>query len=141
MSTQKPYWSALWHQPAEPHSLLSRYIVANGILYLAAGAAIYLLPASVLIRVFFLEHLTGYEEGLARAVGVTLLVIGWLYVMGGRTRAESFSLGTVVDRFLIPVLLIPLWLLGMAPPGMMLPFAILDPVPAVGAYAIWRRES
>jgi hypothetical protein len=140
METPRSFWSALWQRPAGPRSLLGRYTVANGYLYLAIGAAIYLLPASALMRLFFLEHLTGYEPGLARAVGVGVAVIGWLYVMAGRTGAESFGLATVVDRMLIPVLLLPLWLLGMAPPGLILPFAILDPLLALGAYVIWRRE-
>ncbi len=139
MDAPRSFWSALWFQPAGPHSQLSRYTVVNGVLYLAIGAALYLLPASVLIRLFILDHLAGYEEGLARAVGVAVAVIGWFYVMGGRTRADSFGLATVLDRLLIPVLLVPLWLLGMAAPGMVLPFAILDPLLGLGAYAIWRR--
>jgi hypothetical protein len=132
--------SALWRQPPGPHSRLSRYIVANGVLYMAIGASIYLAPTAVLTRAFFLDHLAGNEEGLSRAVGVTLAIIGWFYVMGGRTRADSFGLATVVDRLLVPVFLVPLWWLGMVAPGMVLPFAILDPVLAVGAYVIWRRE-
>jgi len=60
--------------------------------------------------------------------------------MGGRTRADSFGLSTVVDRLLVPVVLVPLWLLGTAPPGIVLPFAILDPLLGIGAYLIWRRE-
>jgi hypothetical protein len=140
MSAPKSFWPALWLQPAGPRSRLSRYTVANGVLYLAMGAAIYLLPASMLIRLFFLDHLTGYEEGLVRAVGVTVAIIGWFYVMGGRTRADSFGLATVVDRLLVPVLLVLLWLLGMAPPGIALPFAILDPLLGIGAYVIWRQE-
>lgn len=140
MSDPRSFWSELWSQPAPPHSRLSRYVVANGILYLGIGASIYLLPASVLMRLFFLDHLTGYEDGLARAVGVAVAIIGWFYVMGGRTRADSFGLSTVVDRLLIPVVLVPLWLLGTAPPGIVLPFAILDPLLGIGAYLIWRRE-
>jgi hypothetical protein len=140
MEDSRSFWSALWRQPAGPHSLLSRYTVANGLLYLAIGSALYLLPAPVLIRLFFLDHLTGYEEGLARVVGVTVAIIGWFYVMGGRTRTDSFALGTVVDRLLLPVVLVPLSLRGLAPPGMVLPFAILDPLLAIVAYVIWRRE-
>ena len=100
----------------------------------------YLLPTSLLTRAFFVEGFAGYEEGLARSVGVTLAVIGWFYVMGGRTRADSFGLSTVVDRLLIPVVLVPLMLMGKVAPGMALPFAVLDPLLGVGAYVVWRRE-
>jgi len=82
MDAPRSFWSALWSQPTGPRSRLSRYTVANGFLYLAIGAALYLLPA----------------------------------------------------------LLVPLWLLGMAAPGMVLPFSILDPLLGLGAYMIWRRE-
>lgn len=139
MDTRRSFWSALWSQPAAPHSFLSRYTVANGVLYLLVGASMYLLPSSILMRLFFLERpLAGYEEGLARAVGFTVAVIGWFYMMGGRTRADSFGLATVVDRLLVPAFLLPLWGLGLAPPGMILPFSILDPLLGLGAYAIWR---
>ena len=140
MDAPRSFWSALWFQPAGPGSRLGRYIVANGVLYLAIGAAVYLLPASALTRLVFVDRLDGYEEGLLRVIGVAVAIIGWFYVMGGRTRAESFGLATVLDRVLLPVLLVPLWALGMAAPGMVLPFAILDPLLALGAYAIWRRE-
>ena len=140
MDAPRSFWSALWAQPPGPHSRLSRYTVANGVLYLAIGAALYLLPASVLLRAFFLEHLVGYEEGLTRSIGVTLAIIGWFYVMGGRTRTDAFGLATVLDRLLIPVLLVPLWLRGMAALGMVLPFALLDPLMGIGAYVIWRQD-
>jgi len=140
MDTPNSFWSTLWAQPPGPHSLLSRYVVANGLLYLAIGAAMYLLPASLLAQVFLIESFSGYEEGLARSVGVTLAVIGWFYVMGGRTRADSFGLSTVVDRLLIPVVLVPLMMMGKVAVGMALPFAILDPVLGIGAYVIWLRE-
>jgi hypothetical protein len=128
MDAQRSLWSSLWSQPAGPHSRLRRYTVANGVLYLAAGAAIHLLPAEVLTRLFFLGALTGREEGLLRAIGVLTAAVGWFYALGGRTRADSFGLATVVDRMLIPLLLVPRWLLGMAPPGLVLPFSILDPL-------------
>jgi len=140
MRDTRSFWSALWSQPPGPHSRLSRYIIANGFLYMAIGACMYVLPTAVLTRVFFLPPLSPLEEGLLRAIGAVAAVVGWFYVMGGRTRADSFGLATVVDRFLIPVFFVPLWWLGLGPPGLVFPFAILDPLLALGAYAIWRRE-
>lgn len=141
MDDPRSFWSALWSQPPGPPSRLSRYIVANGLLYIAIGATIYLAPTAVLERVFFLPPLTSLEQGLLRALGSVAAILGWFYVMGGRTRAASFGLATVVDRLLVPFLFVPLWILGLGPPGLILPFAILDPVLAIGAYVIWRREA
>jgi hypothetical protein len=141
MGDPRSFFSALWSQPSGPHSRLSRYIVANGVLHIAIGATMYLAPAAVLERVFFLPPLSPLEQGLLRALGSVAAIVGWFHVMGGRTRAASFGLATVVDRLLVPVLFVPLWILGLGPPGLVFPFAILDPVLAIGAHLIWRRES
>src|SRR5512137_534486 len=109
MASPPSFWSALWSQPPGPHSRLSRYIVANGLLYMAIGASMYLAPVAVLERVFFLPPLSPLEQGLLRALGSVAAIIGWFYVMGGRTRAASFGLATVVDRLLVPFLFVPLW--------------------------------
>ena len=134
------FWSALWAQPFGPHSLLSRYTVANGVLYMVAGLGIFLLPGSVLEILFFVDEFHGQETGMARAIGVCVTVIGWFYIMGGRTRADSFGLSSVVDRLLIPFLLMPLFLTGQVTLGIAHPFSILDPLLGMGAYIIWRRQ-
>jgi len=141
MSDPRSFRSVLWSQPPGPHSRLSRYIIANGVLYMAIGASIYLAPVAMLERVFFLPPLTPLEQGLLRALGSVAAIIGWFYVMGGRTRAASFCLATVADRLVVPFLFVPLWLMGLGPPGLVFSFSVLDPVLAIGAYVIWRRES
>jgi hypothetical protein len=108
MGDPRSFWSVLWSQPPGSSSRLSRYVVANGLLYMAIGACMYFLPNSVLERVFQLPPLSPLEQGLLRAIGMVAAVIGWFYVIGGRTRSDSF--------------------------------AILDPVLALGAYAIWRDQ-
>jgi hypothetical protein len=139
MQAPESFWSAHWRQPAGPHSRLSRYTVANGVVYLAIGIGIAFAPAQVLLRAFFLDEFVRHEEVLGRTAGMLLIVIGWFYVMGGRTRSDSFALATVVDRLAIPLFLAYLYRLGL-PLGIALPFAILDPVLALGAYLIWRRD-
>jgi hypothetical protein len=41
---------------------------------------------------------------------------------------------------LLPVLLLPLAVMNIAPAGPVIAFSILDPLLAAGAYLIWRRE-
>lgn len=133
------FWVSLWRTPAADGSTLYRYTVWNGIAYLAIGASMYLAPG--LVRVLlFMPPFQGYEEGYLRLVGVAVAVIGWLYVFGGRARSESFGLCSVVDRMLLPVLLLPLAVMNLAPAGPVIAFSILDPLLAAGAYLIWRRE-
>lgn len=125
---------------ARPLSRLSKYIVANGAFYMLAGVVLFLAPADWVALALFLDGFHGYEEGWARMVGFTLIVVGWFYVMGGRTGATSFGLATVVDRAIVPVAMMSLYLTGKAALGMVLAVSILDPLLAVGAFLIWRAE-
>lgn len=76
-----------------------------------------------------------------RVAGFSVLVIGWFYVFGARTRAASFALATVVDRALVPVFLLPLGLTGAIEPNLAYAFSILDPVLGLGAFLVWRRTT
>jgi hypothetical protein len=120
-------------------SRLARYTVWNGVFYMAVGAGLFAAPQSML-ELQFQVPVKGYEVGLSNALGMTLLVIGWFYVMGARTGRASFALATIVDRALVPFLLGSLLLRGLVAPLMVVPFMVLDPVLALGAYLIWRKE-
>lgn len=126
---------------APPLSRLSRYTVANGLFYMVLGLAIFTLPADLLATALLLEGWQGYEEGWARIVGFTLAVVGWFYVMGGRTGAASFGLATVVDRAIVPFAMYGLWATGKVDVGMVAGVGILDPILGLGAYLIWRSEA
>jgi hypothetical protein len=134
------FLAALWATPAEGLSPLSKYIVANGVLYMLLGAGLYLGagPALELAATLGAPALT--DVGLARVAGMAVLFIGWFYVMGGRTGAVSFGLGTVVDRLLLPAFLLPLWWLGELPALFAVSFCVLDPLLALGALWLWRRS-
>jgi hypothetical protein len=74
-------------------------------------------------------------------MGLTVVVIGWLYLFGGRSGARQFVASTVVDRVLfVPAVLLPLALAGVFP-HLMVTFAILDPVLAIGAWVLRSRET
>jgi hypothetical protein len=141
MEPTKTFWGALWAHPGGSPSLLSRYTAINGMFYMALGAGLYFVPVGALKFLLDVDHLAGHEEGLLRLIGVTAAVIGWFYLMGGRTGAASFGLATVVDRLLVPVMIMPLYLMGMAPLRLVLPLAVLDPLMGFGAYLIWRTEA
>ncbi len=131
------FFSALWSSP--PSTPLSRYTTYNGLFYMAFGLTAYAWPGSMQL-VLGAAPFQAHEEGFARLVGFTITVVGWFYVMGARTRADSFSLATVVDRAVVPFLLVPLVVTGAVDPHIGLPFAILDPLLAIGAFIIWRRS-
>jgi hypothetical protein len=125
--------------PAGSPGALSRYTFWNGVMYLALGGALYLAP-DVVRQLLFMAPFAGHEEGYMRLLGVAVAIIGWFYVFGARTRADSFALSTVADRMAVPVLLLPLYFTGQMPPGPIFAFALLDPLLGLGAYLIWRRQ-
>jgi hypothetical protein len=70
---------------------------------------------------------------------MTIGVIGWLYLFGGRSGARQFVAASVIDRLVfVPAVLVPLAIAG-AFPHLLLTFAIFDPSLAVGAWMLLRR--
>lgn len=129
--------AALGERP-ESLSLASRYTVANGAFYLGFGALVCAWPRAA--QTLFFERAFEADEGsLLRVIGLVVAFIGWFYVMGGRTGARSFVAATVVDRILLPFVLVPIALSGVFP-HLLITFAALDPVLAIGAFVLLRRE-
>lgn len=132
----RAFFGALLEAP--PATPLGRYTQANGLLYAVMGLTLFAFPG-IFVTLGADEFEAG-EEGLVRALAFVLVVIGWFYVMGGRTAADSFGLATVVDRVLVvPAFLVPLALTDTVDPWIVLPIAILDPLLGLGALAIWHR--
>ena len=123
-----------------PPSPLSTYTTWNGVLYLVMGLSIFAWPGQVQL-IFGADPFEAGEGGLMRVIGFTVAVIGWFYVMGGRTGAASFGLATVVDRLLVPAFLLPLGASGIVDMHLVVPFAVLDPVLGVGAFLVWKRST
>ncbi len=135
-----PEWiRTMLSRPDQPATPLSRYTVINGVFYMVIGLLFFAAPG-VLVLMPDIDPFQGHEEGLFRAVGFTITIIGWFYFFGGRTNADSFGLATVGDRLLVPVFLLPLGITGQIPMSLAAAFSVLDPVLGVGAYVVWRRQ-
>lgn len=131
--------NALGDRPAHL-SAASRYTTFNGIIYLALGLVLILWP-SVVQTLLRDRAFVGDEQGLMRAVGLTILVIGWLYLFGGRSGARQAVAASVVDRliFVAPVAL-SLAFAGVFP-HLFVAVAILDVSLAVGAWALLSKAA
>ncbi|MFO0581670.1 MAG: hypothetical protein U0229_05325 [Anaeromyxobacter sp.] len=132
------FFETLWSSPRS--TPLSRYVGWNGLLYLAFGLQLYFWPGAAQVLTGAPPFQAG-EAGLVRLAGFSLAVIGWFYVMGARTRADSFGLATVVDRLLVPFFLGPLAATGAVDVHLVGPFLVLDPVLGIGAWIVWRRSA
>jgi len=75
-----------------------------------------------------------------RVVGLTVVVIGWLYLFGGRSGARQFIVASVIDRLVfVPPVLVPLAIAGVFP-RLFLTFTIVDALLAVGAWTLLARK-
>src|SRR4051794_5052752 len=85
-------------------SIASKYTAMNSVVYLAAGALLLIWPGAIQ-TVFMEPAFVGHEEGLFRMMGMTVAIIGWFYLFGGRSGARQFVAASVLDRFFVPVVL------------------------------------
>src|SRR3954471_22788282 len=93
----------------------SKYTAINGVIYLAAGALLIAWPGAT--QALFRDRaFVGDEQGLMRVIGLLVVVIGWLYLFGGRSGARQIVAASVVDRLLfVPAVLLPLAIAGVFP--------------------------
>jgi hypothetical protein len=121
-------------------SIGSKYTSMNGILYMGTGTLLITWPG-VTQTLFTDAAFVGHEGALIRVIGLTLAVIGWLYLFGGRSGARQLVAASVVDRLVfVPAVLVPVARAGVFP-HLLLTLAILDPLLAVGAWALLGRET
>jgi hypothetical protein len=125
----------------KPRSLTtaSKYTTVNGFIYLAVGCLLIVWPG-VAQTLFRDPAFVGHEEGLLRVIGLTVVVIGWLYVFGGRSGARQIAAASVIDRLIfVPAVLIPVAMAGVFP-HLLLIFAVFDALLAVGAWILLARR-
>ncbi len=121
-------------------SSASRWTMMNGFIYLGLGALFVVWPG-VVQTVFMDESFTGHEQALFRVIGLTVMVIGWLYLFGGRSGSQQVVAASVLDRWiLVPVVLVPIALTGVFP-HVLLAFVLLDASLALGAWVLRRRPT
>lgn len=133
-----PFVKDLLGKPATL-SVGSKYTVINGYIYLALGVVFIVWPG-VVQSLFMGRAFVGDEGGLIRVIGLTVVVIGWFYVFGGRTGGRQFSAASVVDRLVfVPLVLVPLAIAGVFP-HLLVAFTVLDMSLAVGAWILLQRR-
>jgi hypothetical protein len=82
----------------------------------------------------------GHEEALIRVIGLTVVVIGWLYLFGGRAGTRQFVIASIVDRLVfVPLVLVPIAISGVFP-RLFLVFTTLDVLLAIGAWILLARD-
>src|SRR5215211_7898348 len=122
---------------ARPSNLptTSKYTALGGVIYLAAGALLVAWPGAT--QALFMERaFVGDEQGLIRVMGLSVAVIGWFYLFGGRSGARQIVAASVINRLtFVPAVLLYLAMSGVFP-HLLVTFAMLDPALAIGAWLL-----
>lgn len=122
-------------------SAASKYTAMNGFIYIGGGMLLLIVWPGAVQSLFMDQAFVGHEAGLIRMVGLTLLVIGWYFLFGGRSRARQVVAASVVERLLfVPAVLVPLAMAGVSP-HLMVAFAILDPTLPIRAWVLLGRKT
>jgi len=120
-------------------AITSKYTAMNGLIYLGFGGLVLIWPGMVQ-TVFRDTAFVGNEAALIRVMGMTVIVIGWLYLFGGLSGGRRIVAASVLDRVvLVPLVLVPLAIAGVFP-HFLLAFAILDPTLGIGAWLLLSRS-
>jgi hypothetical protein len=120
-------------------AITSKYTAMNGLIYLGFGALILVWPGMVQ-TIFRDAAFVGNEAALIRVMGMTVMVIGWLYLFGGLSGGRRIVVASVLDRVvLVPLVLVPLAIAGVFP-HFLLAFGFLDPALGIGAWLLLSRS-
>ena len=120
-------------------AIASKYTAMNGWIYLGIGAVLVIWPG-IVQTIFRDAPFVGNEGALFRVVGMSLMVIGWLYLFGGLSGGRRIVAASVLDRVvLVPLVLVPLAIAGVFP-HFLLAFAVLDPTLGIGAWLLLSRS-
>ena len=120
-------------------AITSKYTAMNGWIYLGIGAVLVIWPG-IVQTIFRDAPFVGNEGALFRVVGMSLMVIGWLYLFGGLSGGRRIVAASVLDRVvLVPLVLVPLAIAGVFP-HFLLAFAVLDPALGIGAWLLLSRS-
>jgi hypothetical protein len=131
------FTSDLW-ETTPNLSRASHWSEINGFIYLSLGALFLVWPGAVQ-TIFRDDEFAGHEETLFRVIGMTVMVIGWLYLFGGRSGGRNLGPASILDRWiLVPVVLVPIAMAGVFPHAL-LAFALLDASLALGAWILRRK--
>ncbi len=117
----------------------ARTVEIFGWIVLAEGLVTAFAPYQV-AGILQLGELTSQSAAFMRLVGMLLGGIGMLYILSGRANAQGFVVASLLDRPLVPVVMVIFWLLGWIPGQIALLFGVSDTLSFLWTLQAWRRE-
>ena len=130
------FWQLI-HAPGQSRS--ARTVEVFGWIMLAESLLVMVAPHQVAA----LLHLPGLSEQAAnyfRLMGLLLGGLGMLYVVSGRLDARGFVFASMLDRPLVPFIMLVLWYHGIVPAPLAWLFAVSDTTSFLWTLGAWRTE-
>jgi hypothetical protein len=100
-----------------------------------------LLAPNVAASLLHLPELSEQSANYFRIMGLLIGGIGMLYVASGRLNSEGFVFASLLDRPLVPFIMLVLWRQGIIPGPLALIFAVQDGGSFLWTLLTWRKES
>lgn len=127
----------LLHAPGQSRS--ARTVELFGWLIFLEGPVMLVAPhfAASLLH---LPALNDQAANYFRLLGLPIGGLGMLYIVSGRLNAEGFVFASLLDRPLVPIVMLILWRLGIIPGPLALVFVIQDLGSFLWTLGAWRAE-
>ena len=124
---------------AEGQSRSAKTVEVFGWLILLEGAALLLAPHWV-AGLLHLPALSDQGADYLRLAGLLVGGLGMLYVVSGRLNAQGFVFASLLDRPLVPPVMLVLWWLDIVPGPLALVFAVQDFASFLWTLVAWQTE-
>ncbi|MGH8666159.1 MAG: hypothetical protein ACREUX_18010 [Burkholderiales bacterium] len=135
--TLKEMFRRLWRAGGQQRS--ARTVEVFGWLILLEGAILLLVPR-LAVDALHLPALVPQGENYLRLAGLLVGGLGMLYVVSGRLNAQGFVFASLLDRPLVPPVMLALWWFGILPGPLAAAFALQDFASFVWTLSAWRAE-
>jgi hypothetical protein len=127
----------LLHAPGQ--SRTARTIELFGWLIFLEAPVMMLAPQWA-VALLHLPPLNEQAENYFRILGLPIGGLGMLYIASGRLNSVEFSFASLLDRPLVPFVMLVLWRCGIIPGPLALMFVIQDAASFLWTLLTWRAE-
>ena len=135
--TGSEYFSRLVHAPGRSRSAHTVELFGWVIL---VESFLMLLAPHVAASILNLPALNDQAANYFRLMGLLIGGLGMLYIASGRLNAEGFVFASLLDRPLVPFIMLLLWRQGIIPGPLALVFALQDGGSFLWTLFTWRSE-
>ena len=136
-TTSNQYFQQLLSASGQSRS--AKTVEVFGWIILIESAFILFAPHFV-TSVLHMPDLTNQASNFFRLAGLLVGGLGMLYIASGRLNATGFVFASLLDRPLVPVIMLVLWYLDIIPLTLALAFALQDGISFFWTLITWKSE-